>query len=187
MKKSLLTIIVCCLFIGVSSCSVNSPNASHTAHKNVTSPLYFQDFLQGKLTGWGVFEDRSGKVIKRFRIDMEANWENNQCRFIENFSFADGSKQRREWTITQTDATNFDAVANDSVGVGKGRLLGDALNWQYHLSVMTDSFGKQTVKFDYWMYKIDDNTLMNRANVTKLGIKVGEVAVLFRKKLEVSD
>lgn len=174
MKRSLILSLFSFLF---ASCSINSD-----VYTNEKNTLNFQDFLQDNLIGWGIFEDRGGQVIKRFRIDMEADWKDNRCRFIENFSFSDGTKQRREWQITQIDAGHFEAVANDSVGIGKGTLFGDSVHWEYHIAVNTESYGKQTVKFDYWMHKIDDDTLMNRANVTKWGVKMGEVSVLFRKR-----
>ena len=173
MKRSLILSLFSFLF---ASCSINSD-----VYTNEKDTLNFQDFLQDSLIGWGIFEDRGGQVIKRFRIDMEADWKGNHCRFIENFSFSDGTKQRREWQITQIDKSHFEAVANDSVGIGKGTVFGNSVHWEYHIAIDTESFGKQTVKFDYWMHKIDDDTLMNRANVTKLGIKMGEVSVVFRK------
>ena len=38
------------------------------------------------------------------------------------------------------------------------------------------------ITFDDWIFKQDDKVAINRATMTKFGIKVGELTVLFQKK-----
>jgi len=136
--------------------------------------------LQGKLTGWGIFEDRSGKVVKRFRIDMTANWQGNKGTFIENFSFNDGTKQVRTWELTRIDDHHYTGKANDSIGVGQGEVWGNSMHWNYTIKTETDS-GTYNLDYDYWMHLIDDKTLINRATLSKFGVTLGDIAVTFHK------
>jgi hypothetical protein len=38
------------------------------------------------------------------------------------------------------------------------------------------------VHFNDWMFLLDQNTMVNKAVVTKLGVKLGEVILFFRKE-----
>ena len=57
------------------------------------------------------------------------------------------------------------------------------MRWQYVLDVPVD--GKTwAIRFDDWMYLLDDNTLANRSSMTKFGIEVGQVTLFFRKQVQ---
>jgi hypothetical protein len=38
------------------------------------------------------------------------------------------------------------------------------------------------VNFDDWMYQMDENVMLNRAVMSKFGIRLGEVTLSFRKR-----
>jgi hypothetical protein len=38
------------------------------------------------------------------------------------------------------------------------------------------------VQFDDWMYLIDDKVMLNKAEMSKFGIRLGEVTLSFTKK-----
>lgn len=143
--------------------------------------LNLREFLSGNLTGWGIFQDRSGEVSHRFRIDMQAEWDGARCRFVEDFHFTDGRHQRREWKLVEGPAGHFTALANDSAEAGEGSVHGNTLHWRYVINTQTE-YGTLPLTYDYWMFKIDRDTLMNRADVSVYGIRVGEVSVLFRRQ-----
>jgi len=160
-----------------------SVGCHHVADYRQQRPeLDFRDFLNGKLTGWGVFSERSGKVAQRFCIDMQAGWEDGVGWLTEDFHFSGGRRQRRQWSFEQEGPNRFKASANDSVGDAYGQSAGGSMHWQYTLSLSTDSFGEQPLDFDYWMHRVDADTLVNRAEVTKYGIGVGELFVVFRRQ-----
>ena len=35
---------------------------------------------------------------------------------------------------------------------------------------------------DDWLYRMDDKTVLNRGELSKFGLKVGELVITFRKK-----
>jgi len=161
----------------LAACSAVSPED----YRDESPRFVLEEFLNGKLSGWGIYQETGGRVVKRFRIDMEASWTGNKCKFVENFSFDDGSKQVRTWEITRIDEHHYEAVANDSVGPGKGEAYGNTLHWDYTIKTKTDS-GTYDLNYDYWMYMIDKNTLINRATLSKFGVPLGDIAVTFHKK-----
>jgi hypothetical protein len=176
LKKAFKGFVVLFSIIIIAACSAVSPD-DYASEK---PEFKLEEFLNGKLTGWGIFQETGGKVTKRFRIDMEASWQGNKGKFVEHFSFADGTKQVRTWDMTRIDAHNYTAVANDSVGPGNGQSYGNTIHWNYTIKTETDS-GTYDLDYDYWMYMIDNNTLINRATLSKFGIPLGDIAVTFHK------
>jgi len=167
---------VACLFLFISACSSVRP----LDYAQESPKLDFRNYLQGQLSGWGVFQDRSGKVTKRFRIEMLANWQGDAGTLTENFSFNDGTKQTRQWQLTRQDAQHYTGKANDSVGIGTGEQQGNSMHWLYTIRTETDS-GVYDLDYDYWMYMIDDKTLINRATLSKFGFTLGTIIVTFHK------
>lgn len=137
-------------------------------------------YLEGPLDAWGMFQDRKGKVVKRFHVKMMGTWSNNVGRLEEDFVFSDGSKQRRVWTIVRLDANHYTGTADDVIGVAQGEAYGNALNWRYTLALPVG--GKvYNVKFDDWMFLMDDEVMLNRAGMSKWGFHLGDVTLAFRK------
>ncbi|MCB1875099.1 MAG: DUF3833 family protein [Chromatiales bacterium] len=169
--------LLAALFVVVAACGRVDP----AVYEGQPPSLDLRDFLQGGLTGWGVFQDRSGEVTHRFRIDMQASWEGDHCTFIEDFHFSDGRHQRREWLLREESPGRFTALANDSAEPGEGQIYGNSLHWNYLLNTPTEH-GVWPLRYDYWMYKIDERTLMNRARVSLYGVEVGQVSVLFQRE-----
>jgi hypothetical protein len=68
-------------------------------------------------------------------------------------------------------------VVGEAVGVASG----NALNWAYTLRLPVD--GKvYEVQFDDWMYLMDNRVMLNKAVMSKYGVKLGEVTLSFYKK-----
>ena len=42
--------------------------------------------------------------------------------------------------------------------------------------------GGYAVDVDDWMYLVDEDTLLNRSSINKLGIRFGEITIAFRKR-----
>ena len=67
------------------------------------------------------------------------------------------------------------------VGLAKGFSYGPAFKFEYVLLVPIK--GKEIkITFDDWIFKQDDKVAINRATMTKFGIKVAELTVLFVKE-----
>ena len=89
-------------------------------------------------------------------------------------------KVTRQWQITKIDENNYEGTAGDVVGKAKGYSYGPAFKFEYVLLVPVK--GKEMkITFDDWIFKQDDRVAINRATMTKFGIKVAELTVVFVK------
>lgn len=145
-----------------------------------TPEFRLEEFFDGEVQAWGIFQGRGGEVRRRFTVDIEGRVEGEEVVLDERFTYADGETDRRIWRIRRIDEHRYEGRADDVVGIAVGRRYGNALNWQYTLAVDT---GARTwnLHFDDWMYLSDARTLINTAEVTKFGFRVGEVILFFRR------
>jgi hypothetical protein len=150
-----------------------------------TPVLDLTRYFNGTIDGWGMFQDRSGEVIKRFHVVIEAHWATRDGLPVgtldEHFNWSDGTQSRRVWTITRLDATHYVGSADDVVGEAQGEAAGNALRWRYVLALPVD--GKVwNVDFDDWMFLIDDKVMLNRSAMSKFGFRLGEVSLSFTRR-----
>jgi hypothetical protein len=139
-----------------------------------------RQYFDGKLVAHGIIQDRSGRVIRRMRVDMTATWNGNTLTLDEDFTYADGGKEKRVWTIVK-DGDRYSGTAADVVGRAEGQAAGNALNWRYVLR-LPEAQGGWTIDFDDWMWQLDERVMVNRARFSKFGIPFGEVLITFYKQ-----
>ncbi len=145
-----------------------------------TPPFAMETFFSGDLRAWGVFQDRNGKVVRRFTVDMTGRWDGDTGVLEEDFVFADGEIDRRVWTFRKTGPATYSGTADDVVGEATGVVAGNALRWEYQLRLPVDD-KVYTVTFDDWMYLLDENRMVNRSVMKKFGVRLGEVILFFEK------
>ena len=142
--------------------------------------LVIENYFDGKVKAWGVFEDRFGTLRRQFEVDINGTWDGSNLVLDEHFVYADGERDRRIWRITKTDAHTYEGRADDVLGTATGRQFGNALNWRYDM-ILNIRGTDVKVHFNDWMYLQSDGMLLNRARVSKWGIRLGEVTLAFRK------
>lgn len=143
--------------------------------------LDLAQYFNGRIDAHGMFQDRSGKIVKRFTVLMDCQWNGNQGVLDEAFTYSDGSRQRRVWRLTKEAHGRYTGTAGDVVGRAVGQTSGNAFRWNYTLNLPVD--GKvYEVQFDDWMYLMDDRVMLNRATMSKFGVRLGEVTLAFTKR-----
>lgn len=142
--------------------------------------LLLEEYFLGETTAYGVFEDRFGKVRRSFKVDITGTVENDVLTLDERFIYDDGERDTRVWSIDILGDGNYRGTAGDVPGWAQGRVIGNAFNWKYKVDLKVgDSIWN--VGFDDWMYLLEDGVLINRAYVTRFGIRIGEVTIAFQK------
>ncbi len=167
---------VLCLAL-VSSCA--SVDIKSYAHE--TPKLDLATYFNGMVDGWAVVTDRSGKVIKRFTVVMKCTWQGDLGTLDEDFTYSDGKKERRVWTIKKLPDGNYAGTAADVIGSADGKAAGNALNWQYTLALPVDGTTYH-VQFDDWLWQIDDKVMLNKAVMSKFGFKLAEIMISFTRR-----
>ncbi len=143
--------------------------------------LDLRAYFNGTLDAHGVFTDRSGKVVKRFTVVMQCAWQGDEGVLDEDFSYSDGSRQKRVWRLTSLGDGKYVGRADDVVGVANGQVRGNAFYWTYTLSLPVDGTVYE-VQFDDWMYLINDRVMLNKARMRKFGLHLGDVTLSFAKR-----
>ena len=162
---------------GLLGCA--SPQVADYASEKPTLDL--TTYFNGLVDAWGVFTDRSGKVVKRFTVEMKCQWKDGQGILDEDFTYSDGSKEKRVWHLTDLGNGTFEGTAGDVVGKAHGQTRGNAFHWHYTLALPVDGTVLH-VQMDDWMYLMNERVMLNKARMTKLGVHLGDVTLSFQRR-----
>ena len=174
LRAILATVAEASALMGCCSQQIND----YAADKPV---LELRDYFNGTLDAYGVFTDRSGKVVKRFTVVMKGTWTGDDGVLDEDFIYSDGTVQKRIWRLKRLGNGKYSGVADDVVGTADGQQSGNAFNWTYTMALPVD--GKVfEVQFDDWMYLMTDKVMLNKATMSKFGWRLGEVTLSFTKR-----
>ncbi|MFY8274805.1 DUF3833 domain-containing protein [Pseudoalteromonas sp. SSDWG2] len=171
MKKFLLGALVY-LLVGCS--------ASIDDYEGSEPNFDFKRFFNGDLVAYGVVQDYTGMVTRRFKVDMQASWQGDNGIIDEQFYYQDGETDERVWKIALGEDGTLTGTANDVIGVAKGETKGGAFHWQYTLAIPHDGDTLE-VNLDDWMFLVTETRLINRTTIDKLGIEVGEITLVIEK------
>lgn len=174
MKKYILSIAALIFATGCSSVQIQD-------YKTEKPTLVLEDYLNGDLEAHGVFQDRSGLVVKRFKVAMKGTWKGSEGVLEEDFDYSDGSKSRRVWKLRKIAEGKYIGTAGDVIGEAEGESAGNAFHWKYTLDLAVGDKNYH-VKFDDWMYLMDNEVMLNKSKMSKFGIELGEVTLSFYKK-----
>ncbi len=174
---NLILLLILALFI--KSCSENN-SMKPEDFKDKKPRLIIEEYLYGEVKAWGILQNRSGKVTRQFSAILNGKWDGKQLILDETFNWDDGEIQKRQWKINKIDEHNYEGTAGDVVGKAKGFSYGPAFKFEYVLLVPVK--GKEMkITFDDWIFMQDEKVAINRAKMTKFGIRVADLTVVFVK------
>ena len=165
--------LVFALTLTLAGCGTQAIND----YANEKPALELRDYFNGTLDAYGVFTDRSGKVVKRFTVVITCTWSGDDGVLDEDFTYSDGTRQRRVWRLKHRGSGRYTGQADDIVGQADGRQSGNAFNWTYTMALPV-----YEVQFDDWMYLVTDKIMLNKATMRKFGWRLGEVTLSFTKR-----
>lgn len=175
MNMPLRVILLACILM-LAACA--SPDVEHYASEE--PELRLQDYFNGDLEAWGMFQKRNGEVVRRFHVQMTGTWDGDTGVLDERFTYSDGTREQRIWTLVRQPDGSWRGTADDVEGEAIGHVAGNAFHWRYSLRLKVDD-STWLVDFDDWMYLIDDRVMLNRARMSKWGIELGQVTLNFYK------
>ncbi|MGO2390492.1 MAG: DUF3833 domain-containing protein [Halomonas sp.] len=142
--------------------------------------LDIAEYFTGTTRAWGMVQDYSGEVQRRFSVDVEGSYENDTLTLDESFVFSDGQTDRRVWTFKRIDEHHWIGTASDVEGPVEARQYGHAFHMRYPLEIEVS--GRMiTFTMDDWMYLQQDGRLINRTAMRKFGLTFGEITLAFEK------
>ena len=172
--KNIVSVAFCGLLASCASQDVRQ-------YQGVQPQLDLLKYFVGTTDAWGMFQKRNGDVVKRFHVEITGSQSNGALILDEHFSYDDGTKQERIWTLTRQADGHWLGRAPDVKGVSTGTVVGNALHWQYTLLLPVDGKSYE-MQFDDWMYLIDEHAMLNRSSMSKFGVELGQVTLFFKKR-----
>ena len=142
--------------------------------------LDIADYFEGQTRAWGMVQDYSGEVQRRFTVEIEGRVEGDTLTLDEHFVYDDGETDRRVWTFERDGEDRWLGTANDVEGPVTARQAGHVFNMTYRLPVEVS--GREiTFTLDDWMYLQPDGRLINRTAMKKFGVTLAEITIVFTR------
>jgi hypothetical protein len=168
-------VLFLCVFL--SGCASLTPQDFSAA-----VPRFEPDkFFEGPVQSWGVIETRSGSPKSRVRANLNGRREADHVIITQDFTFEDGHKQQRVWTIRRIDEHRYEAAADDVIGPAVGYAFGNAFHWEYTLQTNPKNAFTR-VRMEHWMYLLGDGeTMLNRVVIRKFGVTLAQTTEYFHR------
>lgn len=155
--------------------------ASQPENLDLTTPktMIVEKALTGKLLGDGVFINSLTGGETKFSVLMDGTWDGKKLTLVEDFTFSDGSQERKTWVLTKVGEGVYEGVREDVIGIADVRQDGPNVRLDYYVTLHT-GIGGIDVRFRDIMYLNADGTITNKAVVSKFGLRVGRVEITMR-------
>tara|TARA_B100000929_G_scaffold277246_1_gene252544 strand:- start:1880 stop:2428 length:549 start_codon:yes stop_codon:yes gene_type:complete len=176
LRKRLLALSLVSSFFLLAGCA----SVKVEEYANTTPRLDIAEYFTGQTRAWGMVQDYSGEVQRRFTVDITGTFEGDTLTLDESFVFADGETDQRVWEFERVDEHHWVGTANDVDGQVDARQYGHAFHMRYPLDI---DVGGRTLSFtmDDWMYLQPDGRLINRTAMRKFGLTLGEITLVFEQ------
>ncbi len=165
------------VLIMLSSCAANNIDY----YKDTTPSADIKEYFNGPIKAWGIVQDWRGRVVRRFDIDLVGEWNGDVGTLTEHFDYYDGEKQQRVWTIRKMPDGTFEGTASDIIDKATGKAEGSAVRWNYVMDLPVKDTTYH-IRFDDWMWLMNDGVLINRSYLKKFGITVSELTIFMQKQ-----
>ena len=140
----------------------------------------FTGIFLGQSSAEGLFEDRKGRVKRRFSVDINGYWQDEKFFLDESFVFDDGETDKRLWKLTFSDDGTFAADCPDAPEPGAGVLQPGSAVLKYKFDLKHNG---KTYRVDFvdTFVPLGADTVINRAIMSKWGITLGQVTIVLKK------
>ena len=159
------------------------PREDISVHDTRSPAFDLANFFDGNSVAYGIFEDRFGNLRRQFRVEIQASQSGDSLILEENFLYDDGEQDKRIWQIDSQiidGRTHYSGRAADIIGKAIGKIAGNAMRWSYDISLILSGIELE-VRFDDFIYQMTPDIAINRAYVSKWGMDIGSVTLVFLK------
>ncbi len=144
--------------------------------------MALEEYFDGDLVAWGQVQDRFGTVRSRFEVDITGTWDGETLTLVEDFVYDDARTEQRIWTLRKTGANTWAGTAPGVIGEATGEVRGDTFNWRYTIDLPLGDGETLRADFDDWMWRLDEERVLNRAYMNRFGIRLAEVIIFFERR-----
>ncbi len=156
---------------------------SMTAFEAKGPRLLPEEFLVGRLEGWGIIESALGNLQKRCTISAEGTLDatSGVVSFSEIWRFDDGHTDRIAWQIRKIGEGRYAGREPSVANEAEGEQAGFAFRWRYTRDTPQGDGSSLTLNFDDWFYRIDERVCIVRGSAGRLGLPFLSVFVTYRR------
>lgn len=152
-----------------------------TRYANQAPPFDLFRFFDGEVRAWGLVQNRRGEVVQRFEVTIDGSVEGDRLTLDETFRYGLGEgPEKRIWTIDRRADGRFTGTAGDILGDASGEAHGNAFFWSYSMDLPVGDT-RYRVRFEDWIFALDDRRIMNRSYIQKFGLDVAEVTIFMER------
>lgn len=145
-----------------------------------TGPAFgLRAHLNGPILSEGMIHGPTGRMTSRFVARMQGEWDGATGTLTEEFQFAGGRTQRREWSLKLGNDGRFTATAPDVIGTAVGEVSGATICMRYRIRLEPDA-GGHVLSVTDWLYLMENGVILNRSEMRKFGVKVAELTATMR-------
>ncbi len=142
--------------------------------------LDFERFFNGKVIAEGNLLLRFPKrSIKKLYVTFQGSFKNNILNLSEHY-YEDGKKTLRNWKFKKINQTLFHGSEKNVKGKIIVNIDGNILEMVYLFKIVFWRFST-TVQIKDYMYLVNKNEIINTTYVTKFGINLAKVVLLYKK------
>jgi len=163
----------------LAGCASQPENLDLASSATAPKTMIVEQSLSGKLQGDGVFINSLTGGETKFSVLMDGTWDGKKLTLVEDFTFADGSQERKTWVLTKVAEGVYEGTREDVIGIADVRQDGPNVRLDYYVTLHT-GIGGIDVRFRDIMYLNTDGTITNKAVVSKFGLRVGRVEITMR-------
>jgi hypothetical protein len=138
--------------------------------------LVLEKAMVGRSVADGVFINALTGGETRFKAEINGKWTDNILTLVEDFTYTDGSTERKTWRLTKTAEGKYSGTREDVIGSAMVFQDGPAVRLDYEVTLNT-GLGDIDVRFRDIMYVNDDGSISNTATVSKFGLRIGRVSL----------
>ena len=135
-----------------------------------------EQFFKGRTLATGEFVNTIDGSRRGLTAIIDGSFDGKTLTLVEYFTFSDGEKYKKTWRLTKTGPSTYVGTREDVVGEAQGRLDGPFFRLTYDADVKAKGT-VLTLKFDDVLALEQDGSVLNRAVVSKWGVKIGEVTL----------
>jgi hypothetical protein len=148
--------------------------------RNEAANFDLLSYFEGTTLASGVFESRRGDAKRRFSVELTGRAQGSTLVLGESFVFDDGERQERTWTLLRGAGQSFTGTCEDAVSEAQGCFEEGLARLRSSLRLKVGN-RCMAMHFDDVFYDMGQGAVLNRSTVSKWGIAVGQVLILFRK------
>jgi hypothetical protein len=153
---------------------------------NEADPFVPEKFFIGTTYAQGEFVNIIDGTTRGVKAVIRGRFDGASLTLVEDFTYSDGGKERKTWTLTKSGNGVYLGTREDVIGIAKGRLEGPVFRLTYMANVKTRTTSYDLTFDDVLGYQ-PDGTVLNRAVVSKLGVKIGEITLRISRRPEAAS